>query len=114
MQIVNTTPYNRQSFVASHITMWPEQSRPPDKAPKDEDLNVRGKWVGLLPSIPEGKNYLWHTSRGGGLPLFGWRTRYWTFLLKLAKNRPSWTIQAQPGPAVGPFHLSYKRLGQPS
>lgn len=78
--------------------------------PPDEDLAVRGKWQALLASIPEGKNYLWHTRRGGGLPLFGWRTRYWTFLLKLAKNRPSWTIQAQPGPSVGPFHWENRRL----
>src|SRR5690606_12052955 len=32
------------------------------------------------------------------------------FLLKLAKNRPSWTIQAQPGPAIGPFHWENRRL----
>ena len=44
------------------------------------------------------------------MPLFGWRTRYWTFLLKLAKDRPSWTIQAQPGPATGPFHWTNRRL----
>jgi len=75
-----------------------------------EDLAVRGKWADLLPSIPEGNNYLWHTERGGGRPLFGWRRRYWTFLLKLAKDRPSWTIQAQPGPAVGPFHWENRRL----
>jgi DNA (cytosine-5)-methyltransferase 1 len=78
--------------------------------PADEDLAVRGKWADLLPSIPEGSNYLHHTDRGEGMPLFGWRRRYWTFLLKLAKNRPSWTIQAQPGPAVGPFHWSNRRL----
>jgi len=76
----------------------------------EEDLAPRGKWAGLLPSIPEGQNYLWHTERMGGLPLFGWRRRYWSFLLKLAKNRPSWTIQAQPGPAVGPFHWENRRL----
>lgn len=75
-----------------------------------EDLGVRGKWAQLLPSIPEGHNYLFHTDRGNGLPLFGWRRRYWTFLLKLAKGRPSWTIQAQPGPAVGPFHWKNRRL----
>jgi DNA (cytosine-5)-methyltransferase 1 len=46
----------------------------------------------------------------GGLPLFGWRRRYWSFLLKLAKNQPSWTIQAQPGPAIGPFHWRNRRL----
>lgn len=77
---------------------------------ENEELAVRGKWATLLPSIPEGQNYLWHTDRGGGAPLFGWRRRYWTFLLKLAKNRPSWTIQAQPGPAVGPFHWQNRRL----
>ncbi len=74
------------------------------------ELRVRGKWADLLPTIPEGENYLWHTDRGGGLPLFGWRRRYWSFLLKLAKARPSWTIQAQPGPAVGPFHWKSRRL----
>jgi DNA (cytosine-5)-methyltransferase 1 len=71
---------------------------------------MSGKWADLLPSIPEGENYLWHTPRGGGMPLFGWRTRFWSFLLKLAKDRPSWTIQAQPGPATGPFHWSNRRL----
>ncbi|MFN8637158.1 MAG: DNA cytosine methyltransferase [Chloroflexota bacterium] len=84
-----------------------------DVAPaQDEDLRLRGKWAALLPSIPEGHNYLWHTDRGGGLPLFGWRRRYWGFLLKLAKDRPAWTIQAQPGPAIGPFHWTSRRLSQ--
>lgn len=75
-----------------------------------EDLRVKGKWGDLLPSIPEGENYLWHTNRKGGLPLFGWRTRYWSFLLKLAKSKPAWTIQAQPGPSIGPFHWSNRML----
>jgi DNA (cytosine-5)-methyltransferase 1 len=74
------------------------------------ELRVRGKWAELLPSIPEGENYLWHTERGGGLTLFGWRRRYWSFLLKLAKAQPAWTVQAQPGPAVGPFHWKSRRL----
>lgn len=76
----------------------------------DPTLALSGKWAGLLPSIPEGQNYLWHTSRGGGEPLFGWRTRFWSFLLKLKKNLPSWTIQAQPGPAIGPFHWCNRKL----
>ena len=75
-----------------------------------EDTRLTGKWAELLPAIPEGGNYLFHTPRGGGKPLFGWRTRYWSFLLKLAKNRPSWTIQATPGPATGPFHWQNRRL----
>jgi DNA (cytosine-5)-methyltransferase 1 len=78
--------------------------------PNDQDLRMGGKWADLLPSIPEGENYLWHTPRGKGLPLFGWRTRYWSFLLKLAKDRPSWTIQAQPGSAIGPFHWRNRKL----
>lgn len=78
----------------------------------EDDLAMRGKWADLLPSIPEGNNYLWHTNRGGGEPLFGWRRRYWNFLLKLAKNRPSWTIQAQPGPSTGPFHWDNRRLSR--
>lgn len=75
-----------------------------------EGLGVTGKWADLVPSIPEGQNYLWHTERGGGLKLFGWRRRYWSFLLKLAKNRPSWTIQAQPGAGIGPLHWKSRRL----
>lgn len=78
--------------------------------PSHEDLTISGKWADLLPSIPEGMNYLWHTDRLGGEPLFGWRRRYWNFLLKLAKDRPAWTIQAQPGPATGPFHWSNRKL----
>ena len=80
------------------------------KRPNETGLEMTGKWAELLPSIPEGQNYLWHTSRGGGLELFGWRTRYWSFLLKLAKDQPSWTIQAQPGSAIGPFHWTSRRL----
>ena len=76
----------------------------------DAGLKVGGKWGDLLPAIPEGENYLWHTDRGGGSPLFGWRTRYWSFLLKLAKRLPSWTVQAQPGAAIGPFHWKNRRL----
>ena len=75
-----------------------------------DKLKATGKWANLLPSIPEGTNYLHHTERGDGSPLFGWRTRYWGFLLKLAKNRPSWTLQAQPGSAIGPFHWESRRL----
>jgi hypothetical protein len=63
------------------------------------ELGLRGKWADLLPSVPEGSNYLYFTDRGDGLPLFGWRRRYWNFLLKLAKDQPSWTLTAHPGPA---------------
>jgi DNA (cytosine-5)-methyltransferase 1 len=92
-------------------TAWDALADAAPSAEERELLTVRGKWAGLLPSIPEGKNYLYHTDRGDGRPLFGWRRRYWSFLLKLAKDLPSWTIQAQPGPAIGPFHWESRRLG---
>lgn len=82
----------------------------PPSSDELEVLKPGGKWGDLLPSIPEGENYLWHTDRSGGKPLFGWRTRYWSFLLKLAKRLPSWTVQAQPGSAIGPFHWDSRRL----
>ena len=98
----------RRDGESRHRTAWDALG---DVRPDpDEDLEVRGKWAALLPSIPEGSNYLWHTDRGGGRPLFGWRRRYWSFLLKLAKTKPSWTIQAQPGPAIGPFHWDNRYL----
>ena len=71
---------------------------------------IGGRWGQLLPTIPPGENYLWHTERGGGEPLFKWRSRYWSFLLKLHPDRPSWTIQANPGSAIGPFHWNNRRL----
>lgn len=77
---------------------------------KRTDLAPKGRWGGLLPSIPEGQNYLWHTNRGGGHRLFGWRTKYWSFLLKLAKNKPAWTIAARPAQNAGPFHWSNRQL----
>jgi len=95
--------------IEPYRTTWDALGDLPERL-NEPSLRMTGKWADLLPSIPEGENYLWHTPRGGGLPLFGWRTRYWSFLLKLAKNRPSWTIQAQPGPATGPFHWTNRRL----
>lgn len=92
-----------------HRTAWDAIGDLPEPE-FDPALVVAGQWGDLLPTIPEGENYLWHTERGRGYPLFGWRRRYWTFLLKLAKARPSWTIQAQPGTATGPFHWKNRRL----
>jgi len=65
---------------------------------------VRGQFAELAASVPPGQNYLWHTERGGGESVFKWRSRYWTFLLRLDIDRPATTLQAQPGPWVGPFH----------
>ena len=93
-----------------YVTAWDaigdlEESRHPE-------LSLHGKWAELLPSIPEGENYLWHTDRKAGLPIFGWRRHYWNFLLKLSKRLPSWTLPANPGPATGPFHWKNRRLSR--
>jgi DNA (cytosine-5)-methyltransferase 1 len=92
-----------------HITAW-DAIGDLDTPVWDAALAVKGNWADLLKSIPEGHNYLWHTDRGGGKSIFGFRRRYWSFLLKLAKNRPSWTIPASPGPATGPFHWKSRLL----
>ncbi len=81
--------------------------------PEPEE-EVRGRHAHLLPGIPPGENYLHYTAeRGHPDPQFAWRSRYWSFLLKLHPDRPSPTIQAQPGPNVGPFHWDNRRLRVP-
>ncbi len=78
--------------------------------PEPEEL-VNGKYGHLLPEIPPGGNYLHYTAHEGHPhPLFEWRSRYWTFLLKLDPKRPAPTLQGQPGPYVGPFHWENRRL----
>ncbi len=91
-------------------TAWDALHDLHDPAEKAVPSRVGGRWGKLLPAIPEGNNYLYHSERGNGEPLFKWRSRYWSFLLKLSKDRPSWTIQAQPGSAIGPFHWNNRRL----
>lgn len=105
-----TTPVDIDMFDTTepYRTAWDALGDLPE--PNEEGLEMSGHWADLLPSIPEGENYLWHTARKGGLPLFGWRTRYWSFMLKLSKRLPAWTIQAQPGAGIGPFHWNSRRL----
>lgn len=92
----------------NHVTCWDAIGSLSKKS--RADLALKGRWAKLLPSIPEGQNYLWHTNRGGGQRLFGWRTKYWSFLLKLAKSQPAWTIPAQPAQNAGPFHWCNRQL----
>jgi DNA (cytosine-5)-methyltransferase 1 len=64
-----------------------------------------GRYHDLLVQIPPGDNYLFFTrERGHPQPVFGWRKRYWSYLLKLSPDRPSWTIQARRSNNIGPFH----------
>jgi DNA (cytosine-5)-methyltransferase 1 len=76
----------------------------------DEMADDNGHFAGgqhhdLLRQVPPGDNYLFFTAeRGNPEPKFVWRSRYWSFLLKLSPELPSWTIQARRSNNMGPFH----------
>jgi DNA (cytosine-5)-methyltransferase 1 len=76
----------------------------------DENADDAGHFAGgqyheLLTQIPPGDNYLYFTEkRGYPDPVWKWRSRYWSFLLKLSPDLPSWTIQARRSNNMGPFH----------
>ena len=71
----------------------------------DEGHFAGGAHHELLCGVPPGDNYLFYTEeRGHPAPTFKWRSRYWSFLLKLSPEIPSWTIQARRSNNMGPFH----------
>ena len=71
----------------------------------DEGHKAGGRHRKLLELVPPGRNYLHFTAeRGHPDPIFRWRSRYWSFLLKLSPDLPSWTIQARRSNNMGPFH----------
>jgi len=76
----------------------------------EENANDEGHFAGghvheLLRGVPPGENYLFYTKeRGHPSPVFKWRSRYWSYLLKLSPDLPSWTIQARRSNNMGPFH----------
>ncbi|MEX2376345.1 MAG: DNA cytosine methyltransferase [Dehalococcoidia bacterium] len=75
---------------------------------------VEGRWAECLREVPPGANYKHLTEWAGHPnPVFEAETRFWNFLLKLDPELPSWTINANPGPWVGPFHWSSRRLRTP-
>ena len=95
-----------------HVTVCEALRDLPDAAnpPEPEEI-VEGTYAEELRAVPPGENYLfWTPERGHPAPRFKWRSRYWNFLLKLDPERPSPTIQGQPGPWVGPFHWDSRRL----
>jgi len=80
---------------------------------------VGGKYGCLLKDIPPGANYQHFSERRydtvkdeyvkreeGEMneKVFDWRSRHWNYLLKQDPERPTWTLQADPGTYVGPFH----------
>ena len=81
---------------------------------ESEELVFGKTYENELKQIPPGQNYFAVTARSGHPnPKFEANKRFWNFLLKLHPNMPSWTIAAQPGPWVGPFHWNNRRLRVP-
>jgi len=81
----------------------------------DEGHYAGGRHHDLLRKVPPGENYLHFTvERNHPKPLFKWRSRYWSFLLKLSPELPSWTIQARRSNNMGPFHWRSRilRIGE--
>lgn len=79
--------------------------------PEDVNKQAGAKDKELLKLIPPGENYLYLTAeRGYPDPKFKYRSRYWSFLLKLSPERPSWTIQATHSDNMGPFHWKNRFL----
>jgi DNA (cytosine-5)-methyltransferase 1 len=71
----------------------------------DKKMQAGSKHKSLLKLVPPGSNYLHFTKeRNYPNPIFKWRSRYWSFLLKLSPDKPSWTIQASHSNNMGPFH----------
>lgn len=79
--------------------------------PEDKNMQAGSKHKDLLKLVPPGDNYLYFTEkRGYPEPVFKWRSRYWSFLLKLSPEKPSWTIQASFSNNMGPFHWKNRFL----
>ncbi len=79
--------------------------------PNEYGEEYNGKHSDLLELVPPGDNYLFFTKkRGYPTPHFKWRSRYWSFLLKLDPKQPSPTIPAQRIGNQGPFHWNNRRL----
>lgn len=80
-------------------------------SPEDSKMLAGSKHKDLLKLVPPGDNYLFFTKeRNHPKPIFEWRSRYWSFLLKLSPERPSWTIQASHSNNMGPFHWKNRFL----
>ena len=81
---------------------------------EEYEVTKGGTYYEDLCEVPPGMNYKALTAWAGyPNPKFVADKRFWSFLLKLSPNQPSWTVCAQPGPWVGPFHWDNRRLRAP-
>lgn len=77
----------------------------------DSSMDTSGKYFDDVRAVPPGKNYIALSERAGHPnPKFVAGKRYWSFLLKLHPNLPSWTIISSPGHWEGPLHWNNRRL----
>jgi DNA (cytosine-5)-methyltransferase 1 len=106
----HTKPAGPSLFAETELPAWRTAGEVLDDLDTEENADDAGHFAGgkyhhVLKSIPPGENYLHFTAeRGHPAPLFRWRSRYWSFLLKLSRDLPSWTIQARRSNNMGPFH----------
>lgn len=104
------TNVDKSSLFNSDLPAWRTAGEAIGDLDTEESADDNGHFAGgqyheLLRQIPSGQNYLFFTEeRGHPNPVFKWRSRYWSFLLKLSPDLPSWTIQARRSNNMGPFH----------
>lgn len=110
-EITPPTPtHSKEPGLDTGIERWRTAGDVLQDIDTEENASEEGHFAGgglneLLKQIPPGENYLHFTAeRGHTAPVFKWRSRYWSFLLKLSPNLPSWTIQARRSNNMGPFH----------
>lgn len=100
----------RRNLLTEELPPWVTAGQAIGDLDTDENADDTGHFAGgkyhhLLREIPPGENYLHFTKeRGHPRPEFRWRSRYWSFLLKLSPDKPSWTIQARRSNNMGPLH----------
>jgi DNA (cytosine-5)-methyltransferase 1 len=104
------SPTNSEGSSDSPLPRWKTAGSAIGDLDTEENASDEGHVAGgrhrhLLAEIPPGDNYLYFTARRGHPdPQFEWRKRYWSFLLKLSPDLPSWTIQARRSNNMGPLH----------
>jgi len=90
---------------------WALNGLTPSANPSEDDEHPGGKYAELLAEVPPGDNYIYFTDRRGySPPLFRYRGRYWSFLLKMDPRAPAPTIPAQRITYNGPFHWEGRHL----
>lgn len=116
---IKTHGNKNEHFFSKNISSWEKSVDWIGKFNKPEffereEITSGKTYSAELMAVPPGRNYIALTAKEGyPNPKFVANKRFWSFLLKLHPNEPSWTVAAQPGPWVGPFHWTGRRLRVP-